>query len=265
MEPHHATGFNRFWSNCAKCVDFRRRLVLIWFEMGESATIPAPRKPGAAAIAADLRREILKGRLQLHDPLPPERRLAETYNVSRGTVREALGRLERENLVETRRGSGTYVVHQEAAPANNLFESARPLELMDARFALEPHVCRLAVLHAQGRALEGLEALLKRMEASVADADTFAEADSEFHAALAEATGNGLLTWIIAQVNLVRGRSEWTRMTHLTLEPSIIEEYNLQHRRVVEAIRARDAEQAATLMKHHLETARLSLTRAMAT
>lgn len=222
-------------------------------------------KPGAAAIAASLRRDIFRGDLRLHEPLPPERRLAETFGVSRGTVRQALDRLERENLVETRRGSGTYVIHQEAAPANNLFESARPLELMDARFALEPHICRLVVLHGRRRAIEGLQDLLEVMEASGGDANAFAEADGEFHARLAEATGNRLLTWIIAQVNLVRSRNEWTRMQHLTLEPSIIAEYNLQHRRIVEAIRARDAEQAAALMKQHLETARLSLTRAIAT
>lgn len=233
--------------------------------MDDPTPAKSAKKLGAAGIAAELRREILKGGLRLHDPLPAERALALTYGVSRGTVREALDRLERENLVETQRGSGTYVIHQEAAPAHNLFESARPLELMDARFALEPHICRLAVLHGRRRAFEALDELLERMEASVEDPESFAEADSEFHARLAEATGNGLLTWIIAQVNLVRGRDEWTRMQHLTLEPSIIEEYNGQHRRIVDAIRARDAETAAALMKQHLETARLSLTRAMAT
>jgi GntR family uxuAB operon transcriptional repressor len=220
---------------------------------------------GSAEIAAALRRDIAKGVLQLHDPLPAERQLAQTYGVSRGTVREALGRLERENLVETRRGSGTYVVHADAVPAGNLFESARPLELIDARFALEPHICRLAVLHGRRRDFERLEELLEVMERSVRDPSTFAEADSDFHARLAEATGNSLLSWIIAQVNLVRSREEWTRMRHLTLEPGIIEQYNEQHRQIVNAILEREAEHAATLMKRHLETARLSLTRAMAT
>jgi len=223
------------------------------------------KRMGSADIAAALRRDIAKGVLQLHDPLPAERRLAEAYGVSRGTIREALGRLERENLVETRRGSGTYVVHSESAPAGNLFESARPLELIDARFALEPHICRLAVLHGRRRDFERLEELLEVMERSVEAPDTFAEADADFHARLAEATGNSLLTWIIAQVNLVRSREEWTRMRHLTLERGIIERYNAQHRQIVNAILAREGEHAATLMKRHLETARLSLTRAMAT
>jgi GntR family uxuAB operon transcriptional repressor len=157
------------------------------------------------------------------------------------------------------------VVHADAAPAGNLFESARPLELIDARFALEPHICRLAVLHGRGRDFDRLEVLLEVMERSVEDPTTFAEADSDFHARLAEATGNSLLAWIIAQVNLVRSREEWTRMRHLTLERGIIAQYNDQHRQIVNAIVARDGEQAAALMQRHLETARLSLTRAMAT
>jgi GntR family uxuAB operon transcriptional repressor len=223
------------------------------------------KRAGSADIAAALRRDIANGVLQVHDPLPAERRLAETWGVSRGTIREALGRLERENLVETRRGSGTYVVENGGAPAGNLFESARPLELIDARFALEPHICRLAVLHGRARDFERLEELLALMERSVEDPSAFAEADADFHARLAEATGNSLLSWIIAQVNLVRSREEWTRMRHLTLERGIIERYNEQHRQIVDAMVAREGDRAASLMKRHLETARLSLTRAMAT
>jgi GntR family uxuAB operon transcriptional repressor len=220
---------------------------------------------GAVDIAALLRREITQGNLQLHDALPGERALAELYQVSRGTIREALGRLERESLVETRRGSGTYVTHREPSPPLSLFETARPLELIDARFALEPHICRLAVLHGRARDFEGLEELLGVMEASVEDPTAFSDADTEFHARLAEATGNGLLTWIIRQINFVRSRDEWTRMRQLTLEQTIIAQYNVQHRAIVDAIRMRQPEHAAALMKEHLETARLSLTRAAAT
>lgn len=223
------------------------------------------RKQGAADIAALLRREIVQGSLQLHDPLPAERQLAEDYGVSRGTIREALGRLERENLVVTRHGSGSYVAYAEAAPAPSLFESARPLELIDARFALEPHICRLAVLHATRADFERAEELLGRMEASVGDANGFAEADTRFHALLAETTNNSLLIWIVTQINAVRNQSQWAHMRTITLNAAMIERYNIQHREIFAAIRGREPEQAATLMKQHLETARLSLTRAVAT
>lgn len=223
------------------------------------------KRRGSADIAAELRRAITGGSLQLNDPLPAERQLAATYGVSRGTVREAIGRLERENLVQSRRGSGTYVVHAGSEPASALFESARPLELIDARFALEPHICRLAVLHGRRTDFDRLGDLLEAMDRSVDRPDSFSELDADFHARLAAATGNRLLTWIIGQVNLVRSREEWLRMRHLTLEHGIIEEYNRQHRDILGAIVARDGDHAAALMMRHLETARLSLTRAMAT
>jgi GntR family uxuAB operon transcriptional repressor len=136
---------------------------------------------------------------------------------------------------------------------------------MDARFALEPHMCRLAVLHARRDDLDAAEALLARMEASVTDPAEFSAADTAFHLWVAQITGNALLIWISDQINFVRAKEEWSRMLQITLDPATIREYNLQHRQIVEAIRAREPERAASAMKQHLETARLSLTRAAAT
>ena len=90
----------------------------------------------------------------------------------------------------------------------------------------------------------------------------FSEADTAFHRTLAETTRNNLLVWLIGQINTVRSLDEWTRMRHLTLDESIINQYNAQHREVLNAIRSREPERAAAKMKEHLETARLSLTRA---
>ena len=222
-------------------------------------------KFGAADIAALMRREISKGNLRLHDRLPAERSLAQTYGVARGTIREALMRLEEENYVDIRPGSGTYVVHQQPEPSAQAIEQANPLELIDARFALEPHICRLAVLHGRRADFDALERLCERMENSLGDAQGFAEADTDFHRTLASCTGNRLLIWIIGQINSVRAQDEWTRMRHLTLDEGIMSSYNVQHRQILNAIRTREPERAANMMKEHLETARLSLTRASET
>ena len=222
-------------------------------------------KLGAADIAALVRREISKGNLQLHDRLPPERVLAETYGAARGTVRKALTRLEDEGFVEIRPGSGTYVVHKPADSAASAIENATPLELMDTRFALEPHVCRLAVLHGRRSDFDAMDALCARMEGCVNDPAGFSEADTAFHRALVDSTRNGLLIWIIEQIGTVRGADDWTRMRHLTLDEATITLYNAQHRQILNAIRTREPERAANIMKEHLETARLSLTRASET
>ncbi len=219
-------------------------------------------KIGAPDIAAILRREITKGRLNLHDRLPSERQLAATYGVARNTLRDALLRLENEGFVEIRPGSGTFVSFSQNEGAADAIENANPLELIDARFALEPHICRLCVLHGRRENFEKLENLCQRMEASATDSIAFAEADTAFHRALAMTTGNSLLIWVINQINSVRSQDEWTRMRQVTLDENIIHQYNAQHRQILNAIRTREPERAANIMKEHLETARLSLTRA---
>ena len=127
---------------------------------------------------------------------------------------------------------------------------------------LEPHICRLCVLHGRREDIETLDELCRRMENSHGDPASFAEADTAFHRTLAATTRNNLLMWLISQINTVRSLDEWTRMRHLTLDENIMSQYNAQHREVLNAIRSREPERAAAKMKEHLETARLSLTRA---
>lgn len=221
-------------------------------------------RQGSAEIASRMRRDITDGRMRLHERLPSERRLAEDFGVARNTIREALGQLERESYIETRPGSGSFVTWRGDEPMAAI-ESANPLELIDARFALEPHICRLAVLQGRRSDFMTMESLCIQMENSVDDPAAFSDADTAFHKVLAESTGNNLLIWIIDQINGVRIQDEWTRMRHLTLDHDIITLYNAQHRQILNAIRNREPEHAANRMKEHLETARLSLTRAAET
>ncbi|NKB27350.1 MAG: FCD domain-containing protein [Rhodobacteraceae bacterium] len=220
---------------------------------------------GAADIAATIRRAIADGEYLRHDRMPAERRMADTYGVARGTVRDALTQLARENYVEVRPGSGTYVTYRGTDAMAAPVEQANPLELIDTRFALEPHICRLAVLHGRRADFDALEQLCQAMERATDNPTEFAEKDTEFHRLLAASTGNGLLIWIIDQITSVRSMDEWTRMRQLTLNRSIITQYNMQHRQILSAIRTREPERAANVMKEHLETARLSLTRASET
>jgi len=219
-------------------------------------------KVGAAEIALDMRRAIENGTYRQFERLPASRQLAEEYGVARNTLRDALYQLEREGLLETRPGSGTYVTALEQSLFPTPVEDATPLELIDARFALEPHICRLCVLHGRREDFEVMEELCQTMEAAITDPVAFAESDTKFHRALVSATRNNLLIWLISQINTVRSLDEWTRMRRLTLDEQIIGQYNLQHREVLNAIRSREPERAAAKMKEHLETARLSLTRA---
>ena len=222
-------------------------------------------KVGSAEIASILRRDITRGLYGANDRLPSSRQLAEQHGVARNTLRDALARLEDEGFVETRAGSGTYVVFSRANSGLSAIENASPLELIDARFALEPHICRLCVLHGRRDDFDEMDALCTEMEQSVDDSGRFADADAEFHRKLASTTRNNLLIWIMSQISSVRLQDDWTRMRHLTLDQAIIRQYNAQHRQILNAMRSREPERAANVMKEHLETARLSLTRAMET
>ena len=217
-------------------------------------------KYGANDIAAQLRREINSGILQRFERLPPERSLSLKFNVSRGTIRAAINKLETEGLVTTKAGSGTYISKKISGENSSVIQNARPLELVDARFALEPHICRLAVVHGRKKDFEKLNDLLEEMEKNYYNPTIFGDTDTSFHRALAESTGNSLLIWMIEQITSVRNQDEWSRMRHLTLNEQIIKEYNKQHRRILNAINAREPENAASMMREHLQTARLSLT-----
>ncbi len=223
-------------------------------------TKPKPRN-NASDLLAILRREIVEGRYGHNERLPAERELADRFTVARGTLREALRQLEEAGLVERRPGSGTYVSYIDEETPRAVVEATRPIDLVDARFALEPHICRLAVLQATVRDFDRAEAVLRRMETCGSDINTFAEADEAFHMMLAEITGNPMIKWMMTQVCKVRGHTQWAQVRGKTLNTEMIARYNREHRDILDAIRAREPELAAERMKTHLGEARMSLMR----
>ncbi|MEK9942107.1 MAG: winged helix-turn-helix domain-containing protein, partial [Gammaproteobacteria bacterium] len=68
---------------------------------------------GSAGVAAQLRRAIFDGVYGFNERLPAERELAKVFSTSRGTVREALRRLEELGMVDRQIGSGTFVTYRE--------------------------------------------------------------------------------------------------------------------------------------------------------
>lgn len=214
---------------------------------------------GSADIAAELRRQIASARFMPNERLPPERLLAERYGVARGTVRQALRQLEQMGFVVRRPGSGTYVTWEDGRAEESVTEITRPLELVDARFAVEPQMCRLAVLRATDPELNQLRALLDAMETCTQDSPRFADIDEEFHLAIARCTQNPMVIWMMEKIHEVRSHVQWSRMRLLTLTPEVVGLYNRQHRAIIDAIADRDPERAAQEMKAHLSTAKASL------
>jgi DNA-binding FadR family transcriptional regulator len=219
---------------------------------------------GVGAISAYLQRAIETGAYSEGDRLPPERQLAETFHAARSTVRRALDQLERAGLVSRRLGSGTFVGATKAAGRRpgDLVDELSPLQLIEARLAVEPFTTRLAVLHATRRNLDDMEAVLAQAEACVNDKDAFSKWDGEFHLLIARASANPLLLSVYRQINHVRLHAQWDAMKEKILTPDVIADYNRQHRGIFNALHVRDAQLAQALISEHLEKAREDLVKA---
>ena len=220
------------------------------------------RGQGVGAISAYLRRAIETGAYSEGDRLPPERQLALTFDAARSTVRRALDQLERAGLVSRRLGSGTYVGASGSPHGADLADRISPLQLVEARLAVEPYTTRLAVLHATRRHLDDMEAVLAHGEDSINDKDSFSKWDGEFHLLIAHASGNPLLINVYRQINHVRLHAQWDAMKEKILTPDVIADYNRQHRAIFNALNERDAQRAFALITEHLEKARDDLVKA---
>lgn len=211
------------------------------------------------AIAKQLGSAILGGQYDYGERLPAERDLASHFKVSRATVREALDQLEKSGLVVRRIGSGTFSNHRNQPEDQSIAERTSPLEVIEVRLAVEPHMVRLAVLNASARDIERIERALDELLVSGHDKKAFTLADEAFHLALAEASRNPLMVWLYRHLNDVRNHAQWGAMRDAILTPERLEDYNRQHREIVEAIKSRDADSAVATITSHLVKARRHL------
>lgn len=214
---------------------------------------------GSSGIAARLQQAIADGVYGYGDRLPAEREIARTFGASRTTVRSALRTLEQRNLVRRKVGSGTFVVQGSGQDRREIADITSPLELVDVRLAVEPHIARLAVMHGTARDIEAIGEALRELEKAGADRERFTQWDQSFHLALAAATHNPLMVWIYRQINEVRSHIQWSKVKDKVLTPARIADYNVQHRALFEAVQARDSDAVLDLINRHLAEARRDL------
>ncbi|MGH6932296.1 MAG: FadR/GntR family transcriptional regulator [Dongiaceae bacterium] len=214
---------------------------------------------GSAWIAGQIRQAIQEGVYSHGEKLPAERQLADAFGTSRTTVRMALDQLEQERLVTRRVGSGTFANYRPQGGSGDIAEQTSPLELIEVRLALEPHMTRLAVLNATARDIDRLAEVMGRLDGASNDTEGFTLWDEAFHLAIAECTRNPLLVAVYRQINDVRSHSQWNAMKDKVLTGERITDYNRQHRSLFEAIRSRDVEAAVAIITNHLHQARRQL------
>ncbi len=221
---------------------------------------PPPRKnTGAAGVLRTIKREILAGGYDYNEKLPSERDLAERFAVARWTVRSALMELEKIHLVRRKTGSGSYVIYDKHFKRRDIADQTSPLELIEARMAIEPAIVRLAISNATRRDIDTLEATVQQLEDAGGEARRFSIADETYHLALSRCSRNPLLIWIYERINSIRNHNQWEARTDRVLSAEAIGEYNRHHRELVAAIRQRNQELAARIITEHLARAREDL------
>lgn len=218
---------------------------------------PVSRKSIYEDIVQQLRGMIDRGELAVGDRLPPERRLAEMFSVSRNTVREAIRALGEQGQLESRQGSGTFVSETGSEPKDfaTTFAGAilrgQPVlkDIFEVRRIMEPEIAGLAARNASPDHIIRLETILAEQERAVAKGKTGEELDQQLHTVLAEASGNSILR---ALVQALHGELHESRVAGLQ-SPARQQASLNAHRAIVQAVKHGHVIQAEKAMREHLD------------
>jgi GntR family transcriptional repressor for pyruvate dehydrogenase complex len=210
---------------------------------------------------------ITSGQLKIGDKLPPERELAERFNVSRASIREAFRAMEIIGIIEVRPGGGSYVTQLNIG---NFMTTIAPLfmrtsnreqDLLEFRRLLETEAVRLAAEKQIKTAISELVKAVSLMEKSMQQNDPGlgAEADVQFHRALFNCSDNYILIKAAECVSYLLESSVRMNRSLLLKDSGRAQVLLEQHRRVLDAIQRKDSNQAVQAMIDHLQYVRKSL------
>lgn len=211
-------------------------------------------------VARRLQQSIKLGHYPVNSRLPSEREIAETFGVSRPTVREATIVLELRGLVEMRHKAGARVIATEAeAESSYLTDNAGPFEVTEARRLFEGEAAALAAATIDQKELAELESLLSQIADSDLDQTIRERADRAFHLTLAASTRNEAILSVVRTLWDKRYISPlcsylFSLARQLGIQPPVED-----HRRILDALRARDGAGARQAMQDHLKRVTESL------
>lgn len=167
----------------------------------------------AHQIATTLQQEIVQGTLGVEARLPSEAEMAQRFAVSQPTVREALKILAAKKLVRSKRGpnGGVFVNAPSLTAASQMLQEMTTwfvglgvfglAEIVEARLLLGRSCVQLATERATEDDLESIAATLEAFERVDISDEEFCRLDVAFHHAIAQATGNNEIRFIMAVVN----------------------------------------------------------------
>lgn len=217
------------------------------------------------ALQADIMELILDRDLDAGDPMPTESELCEVLGVGRNTLRESLKVLQALGVIEIRHGFGMFVAPSNFdALADGLtfrgrlslrHEGLEALQLIDIRQALEAGLISACIAVVTDEHLVRIEAAVVKMEELAQRGEPFAEADAEFHRLLFEPLGNDLLMSLMSVFWKVY------RKIHVEIGTggSDLVDTAAEHRRIYNAVAARDATTATKILSCHFDGIRAKI------
>lgn len=206
-------------------------------------------------IAEKILEMISQGSLLVGEKLPAERKLAETFNVSRPTIREAMIALEVSGIVEIRSGSGVYVIAESGRSELNIEDNLPgPFEILEARLYFESEAAALASQRITHQEIHQLKVFQKKMQnlesQDLAETHSY---DRSFHELIAQSTRNSSIYEIICGLWSLRNRSEMNTTFDALIRSRgaspIIEDHHL----IIEALQSRDESRARQAMRSHIQ------------
>ena len=228
------------------------------------------RKKLSDVITEQLESMILDGSLLDGQQLPPERELALQFDVSRPSLREAIGNLQARGLVERKQGGGTYVSKQlNAAMKDPLMAliSRRPetqFDLLEFRHALEGMSAYYAALRGQPEDYLALKQALESLPQPKQGESKRAQAEAlgHFYVTMARASHNMVLLHVMTTMQSMLVENIERNLDMLAQQPDVVSDIERQRHDIVAAIANRDPEAARQACNTHLafiETTLLSI------
>lgn len=198
---------------------------------------------------------IAAGELAPGDRLPPEAELAAMVGVSRNSLREAVRALSQANVLDVRRGDGTYVTSLEPPLllgglgfVMDLLQDRTLLEVFEVRRLLEPAATGLAASRIGDAEIQALHKSLERMQ-SATEVEDLVTQDLEFHRSIVRAAGNATLVSILDALATRGLRARiWRAISGGGCQAWTLS----QHALIVEALTNRDSQLAIAAATVHL-------------
>jgi GntR family transcriptional regulator, transcriptional repressor for pyruvate dehydrogenase complex len=214
---------------------------------------PLDRQRLGDVVAERMGEWINDSQLKPGDRLPSEPELSLHFGVARSVVREALAKLKTLGIIEVFQGKGAFVADM---PLELLFlqvrrlnpERTNPKHLWEIRTILEMHSASEAASKRSRDDLLGLERIIQESHENHRKNAPYADENERFHRLVARASGNPVLEQLISDLISLLSPQILQRGTPSTLE----------HQKILDAIRAHQASEAANFMKQHLQNSHVA-------